>query len=157
MTGLTTFTLTLKKTNIHKELYSNFVFNPHPLGDQILRSEIGIVEIVTEINSLLPQLANFINQFHTTVSQSAVNVLTDSVGNLSIDVPKDMPDDVANKISTRIGIIDRLITTRGQEINELLQKGINIENNLKIENPNYESQLTDKIKEFRRLNYLYKH
>lgn len=122
-----------------------------------MHSDTGISEIVTEINTLLPQLANFINQFNTTVSQSGINVVTDSVGNMSIDVPQNMPDDVANKISTRIGIIDRLITTRGQEINDLLQKGTHLENKLKMENSNYVSQLTDKIQEFKRLNSLYKH
>lgn len=122
-----------------------------------LKSEMNILEIITEINTLLPQLADFIGQFNTVVSQSGINVVTDSVGNMDIDVPKNMSDDIANNVSTRIGIIDRLITTRGQEINDLLQKGINLEKNLKLENPNYVSQLTDKIAEFRRLNALYKH
>jgi hypothetical protein len=118
---------------------------------------MGISEIVAEINTFLPQLANFINQFSTTVSQEGVNVVTDSTGNMSIDIPKSMTDDAANKISTKIGIIDRLIITRGQEINDLLQKGISLENKLKIEDPHYVSQLTDKIQEFKRLNALYKH
>lgn len=122
-----------------------------------LQSSIDISEIITEINTLLPQLANFINQFNTTVSESGINVLTDSIGNMSIDVPTNMPDAVANTISTKISIIDRLITTRGQEINELLQKGMHIENKLRMENSNYVSELTGKIEEFRRLNSLYKH
>lgn len=105
----------------------------------------------------MPQLANFINQFNTTVSQSGITVVTDSIGNMSIDVPQTMSDDVANKISTRIGVIDRLITSRGQEVNDLLQKGTLLENKLKMDNPNYVSQLTDKIQEFRRLNSSYKH
>lgn len=118
---------------------------------------MGISEIVAEINSLLPQLSNFINQFDATVTQSGINVVTDSIGSMSIDVPQNMPDDVANKISTRIGIIDRLITTKGQEINDLFQKGIHLENKLKMDNPDYVSQLTDKIKEFKKLNSSYKH
>lgn len=84
-------------------------------------------------------------------------MVTDSIGNMSIDVPQNMPDDVANKISTKVGIIDRLITTRGQEIHDLLQKGIHLENKLKMENSNYVSQLTDKIEEFKKLNSSYKH
>jgi hypothetical protein len=118
---------------------------------------MGIPEILAELNSLLPQLSDFINNFNTTVNQSGINVVTDSIGNLSLDVPKEMPDAVANKMSTRIGIIDRLITTKGQEINELLQKGINLENKHKMDNSHYVSQLTDKIQEFKRLNSLYKH
>jgi hypothetical protein len=76
---------------------------------------------------------------------------------MSVDVPSNMPNIEAERISTRIGVIDRLITTRGQEINELLKKGLSIENNLKMENSNYVSQLSDKIAEFKRLNDLYKH
>ncbi len=118
---------------------------------------MNILQIITEINTLLPQLAEFINQFNTVVTQSGINVVTDSTGNMGIDVPQTMSESVANNVSTRVGIIDRLITTRGQEINDLLQKGMHLEKNLKSENPNYVSQLTDKITEFRRLNAMYKH
>lgn len=83
--------------------------------------------------------------------------MTDSEGNMSIDVPNHLSEDAGNKISTRISIIDRLITTRGQEINELLYKGTLIENQMKVENPKYVSQLTDKIQEFKRLNRSYNH
>lgn len=124
---------------------------------KVLKSEMGILDIIAQIDSLLPQLANFINQFNTTINQSNISVVTDAIGNMSIDVPQNMSDDDATKVSTRIGIIDRLITTRGQEINELLQKGNLIENKLKKENPEYVSQLTEKIQEFRRLNHSYKH
>jgi hypothetical protein len=133
------------------------MLNPHGFISNPLKSDMGISEIVTELNTLLPQLANFINQFSTTVSESGVNVITDSTGNMSLDVPQSMTDDAVNKIGTKIGIIDRLITTRGQEINELLQKGLHVENKLKMENSEYVSQLTDKIREFNRLNALYKH
>jgi NADH-ubiquinone oxidoreductase chain 5 len=147
-------TLQFSTTHRNVELSSDstplFVTKP-------LQSSIDISEIVAEINTLMPQLANFMNQFNTTISQSGVNVVTDSMGSMSIDVPHNMPDDVANKISTKLGIIDRLITTRGQEINDLLQKGVHLENKLKMENSNYVSQLTDKIEEFRKLNSAYKH
>ena len=149
------FYLYSEKFNIFNNFYSNCIPKPHLFATKPLRSDIS--EIVTEINTLLPQLADFINQFNTTVSKSGINVVTDSVGNMSIDVPKNMPDSVANNIGTRIGIIDRLITTRGQEINDLLQKGVQAENKLKMENPKYVSQLTETIVEFERLNSSYKH
>ena len=134
-----------------------YTVNLYPNSNKMLHSEMGISQIVTELNSLLPQLADFINQFNSTVSQSGVKVLTDSIGNMSIDIPQEMTDDVADRIGSRIRIIDRLINTRGQEINELLQKGIHIENRLKMDNSNYVPQLTEKIQEFRRLNSLYDH
>jgi hypothetical protein len=137
--------------------YGYYNIKPHSFSTKSLKSEVGVAEILTEVNALLPQLNDFINKFNTTVSQTGISVVTDSIGNLSIDVPKEMTDVVANKVSTKIGVIDRLITTRGQEINDLLQKGMHLENKLKMENPNYVSQLTDKIQEFKRLNSLYKH
>jgi hypothetical protein len=106
----------------------------------------------------MPQLAKFIAEFHTTVNESGgIKVLTDAAGNMEIDLPGSISDHVANKFSTRIGIIDRLITTQGQQVRDLLEKGTDLENKLKMADPNYVSQLTDKIKEFHRLNSLYKH
>ena len=116
-----------------------------------------LLNIISDLNTLLPQLAEFINQFNNVVNQSGINVVTDIMGNMSIDVPKDMPDSVANNISKRIGIIDRLITTRGQQINELLQNGLTIEDKIKMENPNYISQLSDKIAQFKKLNDSFRH
>jgi hypothetical protein len=76
---------------------------------------------------------------------------------MSIDVPGNMSDVEGEKISRRIGIIDRLITARGEQINDLFQKGLSIETKLKLQNGNYNSQLLDKINEFKRLNASYKH
>jgi len=118
---------------------------------------LDLLNIISDLNTLLPQLGEFINQFNNLVNQSGINVVTDIMGNMSIDVPKDMPDSVADNISKRIGIIDRLITTRGQQINELLQNGLTIENRVKMENPKYISQLSDKIAEFKKLNDSFKH
>jgi hypothetical protein len=122
-----------------------------------LKSGIDLPEIITEINTLLPQLSSFIEQFNNLVNQSGISVITDSTGNMSIDVPNSMPESTASNVSTRIGIIDRLITTRGQELNDLFQKGLDIESNMKKENPQYQSQLIDKIESFKKLNKSYIH
>jgi hypothetical protein len=132
--------------------------NPHSFVVIPQQSDLNILlEIVSEIEKLLPQFADFINQFNNTVIQSDVNVVTDSEGNMSIDVPKNMSDADAKIISNRIGIIDRLIATRGSQIKDLFHRGIDIENNIRIRDPNYVSYLTDKIQEFKRLNESYKH
>lgn len=128
---------------------------PYLFVSDTLQSNLS--HIITEINSLLPQLSDFICQFNNLVANTGINVITDSVGNMSIDIPHNMPDYFANNLNTRIGIIDRLINTRGQEINDLLQKGLELEKDFKAENPNYISQLTNKIKEFERLKTSYKH
>ena len=115
-----------------------------------------MLDVVSEVSKLLPQLSNFIAQFDATVVKSGVNVITDTAGSMSIDVPSSMTDVEANKVSTRLGVIDRLVNTRGQEINLLLQKGLQL-SKLNGENPDHVSQLHDQIQEFRRLNELYKH
>ena len=133
---------------------------PHVFADLPLKSTVSPVEltdITLKINELLPQLSDFISQFHSIILTNNINVITDAAGNMSLDVPGNMSDTDAEKFSRRISIIDRLITTRGQEINDLLQKGLEIEGKLKKENVNYTSQILDKVNEFNRLNASYKH
>lgn len=116
-----------------------------------------LTDIILEINRQLPQLSDFINHFNAIVNQNNINVITDSAGNMSIDVPLKMPEPVAKDISTRIGVIDRLITSHGQSINTLLNSGLKIEEGLKASNPNYSSQLSEQIAEFKKLNASFKH
>lgn len=146
----TTFNTDIFTTTFNSDTQYSFV-------DVKLKSGFDLSEIVSEINTLLPQLSDFINQFNDMVNKSGISVVTDSSGNMSIDVPNNMPDSEANKISTRIGIIDRLITTRGQEIDELLQKGVDLEKDIKKNNPDYKSQLIKEIEFFKKLNDSYKH
>lgn len=113
--------------------------------------------IVIEINRILPQLEGFISQFKTIIIDTGINVISDAQGNMSIDVPIDMSDSDANKISARIGVIDRLITTNGVSINDLFNKGLSIEESLKIKDPSYSSQFTKEIAKFKALNGSYKH
>ena len=136
-------------------IFSTDIPKPFIFIDNYYKSDLS--SIITELNALLPQFSDFIDQFNNVVNQTGINVITDSAGNMSIDVPKNMTDSVANSTSTRIGILDRLISTRGQEISDLIQKGSELENKLKFENSNYISQLSDKISEYNRLKSTYKH
>lgn len=149
-------------TNFLSNLKTTLCFNedipkPHVFVNSPLKSTMELTEITIKISELLPQLSDFIGQFNHVVNTTNINVITDSAGNMSLDVPGTMSDLEAEKLSKRISIIDRLITVRGQEINELLQKGLSIETKLKAENPNYTSQILDKVNEFKRLNSSYKH
>jgi hypothetical protein len=140
-----------------KKCFNNSLLKPNDFVKLRLQSGLDLSSIVAEVNTLLPQLANFIDQFNNIITQSGINVITDSSGNMSIDVPHNMPDLEAEKISKRIGIIDRLITSHGNSLNDLFQKGLSIENKLKANNPNYVSELKDYIAEFKKLNVSYKH
>jgi hypothetical protein len=142
---------------LNPKLFRNVEVKPHSFAKTALKSEPVMTEIISQTNTLLPQLAQFIGQFSATTIEYKIVVVTDPIGNMDIDVPKDMSDELANKVSKKIGIIDRLITTHGQSINDLLQKGVDIEKKLKLENSNYVSQLTEKVEEFKKLNSSYKH
>ena len=112
--------------------------------------------IVEKIDILMPQLYDFIMQFNQVVATPGLNVVTDAGGNMALDVPVSMPDAQAENIGKRLGIIDRLITTRGQEINGLLQRGIKVESSLGSP-PELESKILDRIREFERLNAIFRH
>ncbi len=144
--------------NIYKiNKYTYTIPKPYKFVNSTLQSGVDIGNIVNEVNSILPQFADFIGQFNNLISQTGINVITDSAGNMSIDVPNNMPESEANKLSTRIGIIDRLITNHDTTLNDLFKKGLNLENKLKTDNPNYVSQLSEQISEYKRLNASYKH
>jgi hypothetical protein len=116
-----------------------------------------LCEIISEVNRLLPQLGDFVTQFKILILDTGVNVVSDAQGNMSIDVPVKMSDTAANSISTRIGILDRLITQNGTSINNLFQKGLALEETLRKTDPNYSSQLVEQVARFKELNSSYKH
>lgn len=152
------YNVSLKKTISYYFVYYNLPTpKPHAFVNSSLHCGLDLAESIAEVSRLLPQLSDFISQFNTTVVESNVNVITDSAGSMSIDVPKDMSDAVADKIITRVGLLDRLITSHGQSINEVFKNGLAIEDKLKANNPNYVSQLSDQIAQFNKLNASYKH
>ena len=132
---------------------------PYEFTNQSLKSSltVDLSEVIGSINQLMPQLSAFITQFHTIVLENGINVITDNYGNMSLDVPASMPDAEAQNLSQRVSVIDRVITARSQEVDGLLQKGLDIENKIKASDPNFNSQILSKIDEFNRLNNSYKH
>lgn len=129
-------------------------FCTHPLQSSYAAD---LSDIVTKIGELIPQYGDFIGQFNTIITQHGINVVTEVNGNMSLDVPTSMPNQEAERLGTRIGIIDRLITTRGQEIDTLLQKGLELEEKIKQQQPDFSSQIFEKADEFKKLTSTYKH
>jgi len=115
------------------------------------------MDIVDQIDALIPQFAGFIDQFNTLVIQKSVNVISDSCGNMSIDVPHDMSSKEAGNISKRINIIDSLIESHNITITDLFERGFNIENKLKSDSGNHISELVNKKAEFNKLRNSYQH
>lgn len=113
--------------------------------------------ILFEIDSLIPQLSLFVNQFDEVVNANGINVITDTDGNMSIDVPKDMSEETSTKIVTRIGIIDRLISERSSNLDELFKQGFDIEKRIKNDHSQYISKIAEKAKAFKEIKQNYKH
>jgi len=130
---------------------------PHGFVTLPLKSSFELDNIILEVNRMLPQLVGFIEQFNNIVSQHGINVVTDAQGNMSMDVPASMSETSYMNISNRLGIVDRLINNQGTSINDLIQKGLSIEQEIKQSDHNYTSQLSDQIEKFKKLNASYKH
>jgi hypothetical protein len=110
------------------------------------------ISIIEQLDSLVPQLAKFIKQFHEVIITNDINVVTDGDGNLSGHPLKSMPEAAAKTAMKKIGIIDNLINTHQDSISELFKKGFASTND-----PNYISSLQNKLIEFKKINATYKH
>ena len=113
--------------------------------------------LVAELSKLMPQLHGFISNFNETISQYGINVVTESSGQLSIDVPSNMTEINVDKCVKKIRILDRLIHDRLDNIENIFKKSYVIESNLKKLNSEHISVLTEKSKILIELKNLYKH
>ncbi len=116
-----------------------------------------LLSVIMSIGSHMSELTTFIQKFDNTVVENGINVITDSSGNLSIDAPSTMSDDIAKKVATRINIIDSLIIKRQSDISDLIQKGLAIQNKITLVDPSYKSEILNQITEFEKLKNSYKH
>lgn len=117
----------------------------------------NIIALIPDIDTCMSQLSLFIGQFNEIVNTNNINVITDGTGNISIDVPSSMPVDIQDKLATKVGIVDRLISDRSSNLHELFKQGFEIEKNLRKNDPNYISVIAEKAKAFKELRNTYKH
>jgi hypothetical protein len=118
---------------------------------------IELTNLISEVNTIIPQIADFITQFHSILTDNSINIITDADANMSMEVPNNMPDSQAMNLKKRLEIIDRLISTKAGEVENLLDKGSKLELAIKKENPEYKSVILDKLAEFNKLKSSYKH
>lgn len=130
---------------------------PHYCINASIKSDLDLTPIVTELTKLVPQFGSFVEKFNSFVNENCLNIVTDSNGNLFVDVPSDMSTDKCNEVSTKVNILDRLITTQKQSIGDLFSKGSIAESKFKANNPNYKSELDELRKSFQTFKDLYKH
>lgn len=95
----------------------------------------------------MTQLAKFINQHETTVIQENITVITDARGNLSIDVSPQMTEAAIDKVTLRIGVIDRLISKESHEIMDLIEKGVSLDQKIGSQTPGFRSDIYNKFTE----------
>jgi NADH dehydrogenase len=111
----------------------------------------------TEINRLLDQLQLFISQFNQFITDNNIIVITDSFGNLDIDISNDVDNTVANSYSQRIQTFDNLIRHHIDEITELLETAYDIDARISALNNQHVSQLSDLETKLNTLKDSYKH
>ena len=130
---------------------------PHAFVSLPLQSSMTLTEILAELTPLLTQLEKLIDSFHTLANTNNINVITDAVGNLSIDAPGNMPDAKCLDLQERVGLADRIINLQGGKIYDLFKEGYALEAKLKSSDPSYTSQLTAKLGVFNNLKTKYGH
>ena len=112
----------------------------------------NIIDILGQLNDLIPQLSSFIDRFNSVLSETGINVITDTEGNMSIDVPKNMPEPSVTDVRKKINIIDSLISNHKEKIDGLLREGLNTK-----KDSDHLRQLTEKVIEYNKLKNSYKH
>lgn len=117
----------------------------------------NVTSIVSQIDTLMPQLVGFIKRFHEVIITNNINVVTDGDGNLSGYPLTSMPDAVANAAIKKIGIIDNLIHSHQDSISELFKKGFALDKQILANDPSHISSLQNKFIEFKKINDTYKH
>jgi hypothetical protein len=68
-----------------------------------------------------------------------------------------MPDAEAQTIGQRLGILDRVITMRCIEIESWINKGLDIEPQIRPANPARHSRILAKMEEFQQIKRGYRH
>lgn len=104
-----------------------------------LQSQIST--IINESNRLLSQLDDFINRFNNFIANNNVNIITDAQGNMSMDVPNNIDDETIVIHTARVHTLDNLIRNHINNLQQLLQRGNNLENNILNIDSSYNAQL----------------
>lgn len=116
----------------------------------------NLTDLILAIGVHMAEISSYINKFNNIVSETGINVITDSQGNMEMDAPANMSDELAKKVSLRISIIDSLINKRQSDVSELIDKGLAIQKKINSVDPLYKSEILSKVSEFEKLKGLYK-
>lgn len=114
-----------------------------------------MIEFLQELNNLVPEITNYINQFNSIISENNLNVITDVQGNLMVDAPSNLSDQACDYFGKKVGVIDRIINSKLDEADKLIEQGNAMQKEIK--NSNHSSQIQAKLKELNQLKNKYGH
>jgi hypothetical protein len=115
-----------------------------------------LTEMCNNIDSLLPRLGKYIQQFNSEANIADVLPGIADAGNIFVDSPVNMSDADATKIANRLDILHNIIKTTGSEIKELFSQAKTIESSIKP-NVGISSRITSQATAFESLKSSYKH
>lgn len=84
-------------------------------------------QLIWDIDRFLSQIRGFIDRFNNLIITNNINVIQDVNGNLSFDVPADMNDELAQRLSNTIDLINSLIHARVHELELLFESASQLE------------------------------
>jgi NADH:ubiquinone oxidoreductase subunit D len=108
--------------------------------------------IISELNRLIPQLNTFVDRFQSFVNETGIHVVFEN-NRLFIEVTSNVSDQLADQYQVRVGVMHDLITNHVENINNLLSRGQDIENQIRHIDNNYITQLTIYANRLLALNY----
>ena len=115
--------------NIYNHLNNIFVYTNRDVVTIFdLQNELS--PLIDESNRLLAQLEGFINRFNSFVINNNINVITDTQGNMEIEVSNGVNDNQATLYSNTIHTLDNLIRNHINTIEQLVTRGNQLENNI---------------------------
>lgn len=103
-----------------------------------LHNQLSIV--LDESNRLLSQLDNFINRFNSFIVDNNINIITDSQGNMSMDISSNLDNSTAVSYTNRVHTLDNLIRNHVNSLEQLVLRGNSLENDISYIDSNYSKQ-----------------
>jgi hypothetical protein len=114
-----------------------------------------LTDVISVIDHTLPQVSSFIERYYKLLITTNVNITIEALGQVYMHPPTDMPEPEALQVKKELSVLDNLLNTHHQTISEKIKEGLAIEDRVKLSDPNYKSQLVEKINEFKKLESKY--
>ena len=133
--------------SLKKCSYTPYNNNLNNVRVYVNRSNVTLYElqnqlstIIDESNRLLSQLDSFINRFNSFIMDSNINIITDTQGNMSMDIPSSIDDNTVAVHTNRVHTLDNLIRNHVNRLEQLIVRGNSLENDILYIDSGYNTQ-----------------